>query len=85
MATDGTDFRPSGATKISKYNQAPVFSSDGKKIIFLAGTDWNIHSRPIFSLWQMDMDGNNPRQMADSGLFTDPLHWHGPPKDSTRR
>jgi len=78
MSPDGTDTRPLGVTKISRYNQKPVFLPDGKGIMFLAGTEWNAASRPIFSLWQVDVDGSNPRRMAESGLFTDPLHWPPP-------
>ncbi len=83
MGHDGTDIRPLGVTKISRYNQKPVFLPDGKRIMFLAGTEWNSSSRPIFSLWQVDIDGSNPRRIADSRLFTDPLHWL-PPADKTR-
>jgi Tol biopolymer transport system component len=79
MGVDGTDPRPLRVTKISRYNQAPVFLPDGKGIMFLAGTEWNAYSRPIYSLWQVDMDGKNGRRVADSGLFTDPQHWRPKP------
>lgn len=63
------------ATQISRFNQHPVFTPDGKRILFLAGTEWNAGSRPIFSLWSVDTDGKNEKQIATSGLFTDPLKW----------
>jgi len=52
-----------------------VITAERKKILFLAGTEWNAGSRPIFSLWSMDIDGGNAKQVADSGLFTDPDNW----------
>lgn len=63
------------ATKISQYNQAPVITGGGKQLLFLASTEWNAGSRPIFSLWSMNIDGENAKQVADSGLFTDPIDW----------
>lgn len=66
---------PLGATSISRYNKNPVFTPDGKKILFLAGTEWNAGSRPIFSLWSIDCDGKNAKQVVDSQLFSDPSHW----------
>lgn len=75
MNQDGTDPRPLGVTKISRYNQNPVFLPGGKSLLFLAGTEWNAASRPIFSLWQVDADGKNPRCVAASKLFTHPLRW----------
>lgn len=71
--------RALAATQISRYNQDPVITADGKKILFLAGTEWNASSRPIFSLWSMDIDGGNAKQVADSGLFTDPMNWRPNP------
>ncbi len=84
MSPDGTDIRPLGVTRISRYNQTPVFLPDGKSILFLAGTEWNASSRPIFSLWEVKVDGSAQRRIADSRLFTDPMHWRpetsSPPK-----
>ena len=71
--------RSLAATKISRCNQDPVITPDGKGILFLAGTEWNASSRPIFSLWSMDIDGGNAKQVADSGLFTDPTSWRPNP------
>jgi Tol biopolymer transport system component len=60
---------------VSGYNQSPRFLPDGKTILFLAGTERNAGSRLIFSLWQVDTEGKQPRRIAESGLFTDPLGW----------
>jgi Tol biopolymer transport system component len=84
MCPHGTETRPLGVTHISQYNQRPVFHPDGKGIVFLAGTDWNAYSRPIFSLWQVDVDGSNPRLVAESGLFTDPMHFGPGPPPATK-
>jgi Tol biopolymer transport system component len=64
-----------GATSVSRYNQQPVFTPDGRRILFLAGTEWNSGSRAIFSLWSIDLDGKNAKEIADSQLFTDPRKW----------
>ena len=78
MGSEGIDVRPLGLTAISRYNQQPVFLPDGKSIMFLAGTETNASSRPIFSLWKAGIDGSKPLRIADSKLFTDPLHWSDP-------
>ncbi len=75
MNLDGTNPKPLGVTTISRYNQNPVFMSDGKGVLFLAGTERNVGSRATFSLWQVDAEGKNPRRIADSGLFTNPSSW----------
>lgn len=61
-----------GVTTVSRYNQNPVLTNDGR-ILFLAGTEWNSGSRPIFSLWSVNADGTEPKQLAGSALFTNPL------------
>jgi TolB protein len=63
------------ATTVSRYNKNPVFAEDGRRVFFLAGTKWNSGSRPIFSLWSIDVDGTNAREIADSELFTAPMKW----------
>jgi len=75
MNSDGRKQTPLNITKISRYNQNPVFMPNGKSILFLASTSSNAGSRPIFSLWQVNINGSNPRQIAGSGLFTNPLTW----------
>jgi len=79
MEADGTNPRPLKVTGISKYNQGPVFTPDGRRVLFLAGTEWNASSRPIFSLWAVGTDGKNARRIADSGVFTNPLGWKPKP------
>jgi Tol biopolymer transport system component len=72
---DGTHLRTLGITKVARYNRQPRFTPDGKSILFLAGTQTNRGSRAIFSLWRVDVDGRNAREVADSGLFTNPEKW----------
>jgi Tol biopolymer transport system component len=67
--------RPIKVTSVSRYNQRPVFVPDGKSLLFLTAREWNASSRPIFSLWQVTIQTKRTRQIADSGLFTDPMHW----------
>ncbi|HRX79920.1 MAG TPA: hypothetical protein P5307_12705 [Pirellulaceae bacterium] len=63
-----------GVTTVSQHNQNPVVTNDGR-ILFLAGTAWNSGSRPIFSLWSVNVDGTATKQLAGSALFTNPLEW----------
>jgi Tol biopolymer transport system component len=63
------------ATSVSTYNQNPVFSPDGKKIYFLAGTESNVRNQAVYSLWSIDLDGKNAREIADWRLFSNPLNW----------
>lgn len=72
--TDGSNPVGLQATAVSRYNQRPVFKPDGEHLLFLAGTEWNASSRPIFSLWEIDLEGHAV-QVADSGLFTNPDAW----------
>ena len=65
---------PLGVTTVSRYNQNPVLTNDGR-VLFLAGTGWNSGSRPLFSLWSVNSDGTEPKQLAGSALFTKPLEW----------
>ena len=76
---NGDSPRPIGVTTVSPYNQNPAFLPDGRHLLYLAGTAQNAGSRYLFSLYEADSEGKTPpRQIADSGLFTDPLHWkHG--------
>jgi Tol biopolymer transport system component len=72
--------KPLGLISVSRYNQNPRWLPGQQAILFLAATEWNSHSRPIFSLWRADADGSNPQQLADSSLFTSPHLWQ--PTDS---
>ncbi len=66
------------ATTVSRYNKHPVFAENGRRVFFLAGTERNAGSRSIFSLWSIDVDGTNAKEIADSELFTDPMNWSTP-------
>jgi Tol biopolymer transport system component len=70
----GRNVRPLHITNISGYNASPVIAPDEKTVYFLAGGERNPHGRAIFSLYRTDLDGH-ATEVADSGLFTDPLHW----------
>jgi Tol biopolymer transport system component len=75
MGADGSNARSLAVTKVSRYNQNPVFLPGGSGVMFLAARDFNRSSRPIFELWQADVEGKAVHMVADSGLFTDPMHW----------
>ena len=74
MNTNGSGAKPLGAVKNWTYNQHPVFAPDGKTVFFLAGTEDNAYSRPIFSLYKIKI-GAAPQRIAGSGLFTAPSKW----------
>jgi Tol biopolymer transport system component len=75
MSRDGANPTALNVLNVSRYNQSPVFMPDSRHLVFLAGTEWNAGSRPIFSLWRVGVDGTNPHKIADSGLFNSPLDW----------
>ena len=75
MNRESGESRSVGATNVSRYNQNPVLTKDGTKILFLAGTEWNAGSRAIYSLWEVKADGSDVKQLADSSLFTRPAEW----------
>jgi Tol biopolymer transport system component len=79
MNRDGTDLKPLGITTISSYNGNAVLTPDGKHVLFLAGTESGPGNRAIYSLWQVNADGKDPRCLADSGLFSHPLRWKPKP------
>ena len=58
----------------SRYNRYPDFSPDGKRILFMAGTKFGNGNRPIFSLWEVSVNGKS-REIASDELFTDPLNY----------
>ncbi len=58
----------------SRYNRFPDFFPDGKRIIFLAGNQFNLHGRAVYSLWTVEFDGT-VTELADSSLFTNPENW----------
>ena len=79
VKSDGSDWVSLKVTSTSGYNQQPRYLPDGKSVLYLAGTESNAGSRPIFSLWQVNTDGGNAHQVADSSLFTAPLNWKPKP------
>ena len=62
-----------------------TFTPDGKRILFFVES-WpdgaTGHAKE--SLWEMDIDGGHPREIADYGLFDDPLNWRPEPPIQTR-
>ncbi len=62
----------------SRYNRLPDFFPDGKRIVFLAGTQFNAGNRALYSLWEVTLSGQT-REIASSDLFTRPTIW-SPPK-----
>lgn len=66
--------RAMNVTNVSTYNGNPRFMPDNRSILYLAGTERNMGSRAIFSLYQVNA-GAAPLKVADSLLFTDPLEW----------
>ena len=58
----------------SRYNSYPAFFPDGDRILFLAGTEVNAGSRPIYALWEVTNAGTT-KEIATSDLFTNPAHW----------
>ncbi|MHC2065921.1 hypothetical protein ACYFX5_00475 [Bremerella sp. T1] len=63
----------------SRSNRYPDFFPDGKRIVFLAGTDVNAGNRSIYSLWEVSLTGQS-KELASSDLFTNPTNWLGPEK-----
>lgn len=54
----------------------PVFARDGRSIIYFVES-WKDGptGHPTYSLWQIDVHGENPRMIAGSDLFDDPMNW----------
>ncbi len=54
----------------------PAFTPDGKRIVFLLES-WPDSPTGFAkeSLWVMDSDGEHATEIADYGLFDDPLRW----------
>lgn len=51
----------------------PVFTPDGKRLVFLLESYTGGH--PKRGLWEIDVTGGEPREIADYALFEDPFHW----------
>jgi Tol biopolymer transport system component len=80
VSRDGASPRPLSVTAVNKYNRHPVIARDGKTVWFLADTGKGLNRAPAYGLWQVDMEGGVPMQVAGSGLFTSPLRWNALPK-----
>jgi TolB protein len=58
-------------TNMHSYIYNPVFTPDGKKIMFIS--DPKRDNLP--ELWQISANGGKPRKLAGSELFYSPLSW----------
>lgn len=59
-------------THLNSRVTCPVFTKDGKRILFLCDPDPR-YSRP--DLWVVNVDGTNAHKIADNSLFLQPLAW----------
>jgi Tol biopolymer transport system component len=71
MDPDGTNVRR--VTDNKSYNEQPVFSPDGHRILFLSITGSRGNGR--YSLWEVDTESGRLKQIADPSLFDAPLKW----------
>ncbi len=67
--------RPLGVTSVSSYNSQPIYCGAGGRILFLAATHSTWNGPDLESLWEVDANTGKTRRIADTDLFTDPLHW----------
>jgi TolB protein len=76
--SDGTGLRKLADTGGGCFK--PCFHPDGKRILFFLGS-WpdGPSGHPKESLWEVDIIGGKTREIADYGLFDDPLHWRPKP------
>lgn len=70
MRSDGTNPRKIVS---ASYDASPVFTRNGKCILFLRFESDAVSRR--YELWQVDVTGKNLRRIADSSLFDNPLAW----------
>jgi Tol biopolymer transport system component len=63
----------------------PAFTPDGKRILFFLES-WpdGLTGHAKESLWEAEIAGGHPREIASYGLFDDPLHWRPGPPIETR-
>lgn len=73
MNLDGSNPIPLNLTGISKYNAMPCFSPNGKEVFFLAESEKNANSQPLFSLWTANANGQNPRLVMSKDVFSEPI------------
>lgn len=77
--SNGRDVVNAGVTgSVSKfYNNNPIMTPDNTRILFLTSDVERIASADFRSLWEVQADGSNPREIAGSALFTNPRSWKG--------
>jgi Tol biopolymer transport system component len=64
---------------------SPAFTPDCKRIIFfLERWPEGPTGLPKKSLWEVEIEGTNPREIASYGLFDDPLNWRPNPPIPTK-
>ena len=71
-ATKQLDFKKPGEDKGSLFD--PKFTPDGKRVFVLVST-FRKDKNSDYSLWSVDIDGNNPKEIASDQLFAKPLEW----------
>jgi hypothetical protein len=65
---------------------APAFTPDGRRILFLVESWPNGPSGvPKRGLWEVDLTGGEPSELADYGLLDDALGWKPRPAEIKRR
>lgn len=80
IGVDGRDARPviTGRHDVYQIRLTP----DGRTVLYLEAVSsrtWD------FDLMAIDVDGGNPRQIADSSLFDEPLGWRPSGPSATRQ
>jgi Tol biopolymer transport system component len=74
ISEEGQPARPGGGSF------QPAITPDGKRILyFLESWPDGATGHPKESLWEMDIDGGHPREIAGYHLFDDPLNWRPKP------
>jgi hypothetical protein len=79
---DGTEIRPlvyPGDAQPALRGDGcfqPAFVPGGKQVLFFFDTSPDgLSGDSKWRLWEVDIERGNPRQIADYGLFDDPLNW----------
>ena len=90
-ATDGTGLRKlahPGEGQLAVRGGGcfrPAFTPDGKRILFFLES-WpdGLTGAPKAGLWEVEIEGGNPREVATYALFDDPLNWRPEPSIPTK-
>lgn len=69
----GENPRPLKVTRLTHYNQRPIFTPDGESIFYLG--DPEAKSIIRYGLYRVGTDGKEPHRFADEQLFDAPLQW----------